>query len=168
MLLVDTGYLLALADAADAHHTRALEFADTVEEGWITTWPVLTETLYLISQRLHIDCVAPILDDVASGVLSVWDISAAKTSEVKSLMKRYRAPPMDFANANLVLLAEHVGSGRILTTDARYFGAYRWKARKPFKDVMWVGQIRNFLILPHKFIDVLQFRLCVIRDQQNV
>jgi uncharacterized protein len=140
MLLVDTGYLLALADAADAHHARALEFAHTVEEGWVTTWPVLTETLYLVSQRLHIDCVAPILDDVASGVLAVWDIPAAKASEVKALMKRYRALPMDLADASLVLLAEHVGSARILTTDARDFGAYRWKARKPFDDVMRIGR----------------------------
>jgi uncharacterized protein len=140
MLLVDTGYLLALSDAADAHHARALAFAHTVEEGWITTWPVLTETLYLISQRLHVDCVAPILDDVASGVLSVWDISAAKATEVKSLMKRTRALPMDLADASLVLLAEHVGSGRILTTDAREFGAYRWKARQPFEDVMQIGR----------------------------
>jgi hypothetical protein len=33
-------------------------------------------------------------------------------------------------------LAEHLGHGRILTTDARDFGAYRWKSRKPFKNVL--------------------------------
>lgn len=136
MLLVDTGFLLALADGADAYHDRALQFAHTVAEGWATTWPVLTETVYLVSQRLHSDAVEPMLDDVASGVLSVWDIPVATVSNIKALMRRYRNLPMDLADASLVLLAEHLGTGRILTTDQRDFGAYRWKARKPFVDVM--------------------------------
>ena len=33
-------------------------------------------------------------------------------------------------------MAEHLGHGRILTTDTRDFGAYRWKSRKPFKNVL--------------------------------
>jgi hypothetical protein len=36
----------------------------------------------------------------------------------------------------MVLLAEHLGHGRILTTDQRDFGAYRWKSQKPFVDLM--------------------------------
>jgi uncharacterized protein len=34
------------------------------------------------------------------------------------------------------LLAEHLSTGRILTTDQRDFAAYRWKNRQPFEDVM--------------------------------
>jgi hypothetical protein len=34
---------------------------------------------------------------------------------------------MDFADASLVLLAEHLGHGRILSTDRRDFHTYRWK-----------------------------------------
>ena len=40
------------------------------------------------------------------------------------------------ADASLVLLAEHLGHGRILSTDERDFGAYRWKNRKPFKNLL--------------------------------
>ena len=43
---------------------------------------------------------------------------------------------MDLADASLVLLAEHLGHGRILSTDMRDFGAYRWKSRKPFKNIL--------------------------------
>jgi predicted nucleic acid-binding protein len=43
---------------------------------------------------------------------------------------------MDLADASLFMLAEHLGHGRILTTDQRDFGAYRWKSRKPFTDLM--------------------------------
>ena len=34
------------------------------------------------------------------------------------------------------LLAEQLASGRILSTDQRDFGAYRWKNRKPFHNLL--------------------------------
>jgi predicted nucleic acid-binding protein len=43
---------------------------------------------------------------------------------------------MDLADASLVLLAEEAGTGDILSTDTRDFGAYRWKNRKPFKNLL--------------------------------
>jgi predicted nucleic acid-binding protein len=51
-------------------------------------------------------------------------------------MKRYENLPMDLADASLVIAAEVLGSGRILSTDRRDFRAYRWKERKPFKNLM--------------------------------
>jgi len=39
---------------------------------------------------------------------------------------------MDLADASLVILAEHLGHGRILSTDQRDFGIYRWKNTHPF------------------------------------
>ena len=52
------------------------------------------------------------------------------------LMQKYRDLPMDLADASLVLLAEQLGSGRILSTDERDFKTYRWKSRKPFKNLL--------------------------------
>jgi uncharacterized protein len=43
---------------------------------------------------------------------------------------------MDLADASLVILAEHLGDGRILSTDERDFKTYRWKNRKPFKNLL--------------------------------
>jgi predicted nucleic acid-binding protein len=51
-------------------------------------------------------------------------------------MERYRNLPMDLADASLVVLAEHLGSGRIFSTDRRDFGSYRWKNRKPFQNLL--------------------------------
>jgi len=44
--------------------------------------------------------------------------------------------PMDLADASLVLLAESLGHGRILTTDQRDFRTYRWKSRRPFEALL--------------------------------
>jgi uncharacterized protein len=136
MLLVDTGFLLALLDKKDSRHSQALTWAHSHAEGWITTWPVLTEAVYMLTTHLDARSAVHVMDDVASGVLQVWDIPLAQVGSLSTLMKRYKALPMDLADASLVLLAEHLGTGRILTTDQRDFAAYRWKNRQPFEDVM--------------------------------
>lgn len=43
---------------------------------------------------------------------------------------------LDLAAAGVVLLGEHLGHGRILSTDMRDFGACRRKSRKPFRNLL--------------------------------
>jgi uncharacterized protein len=133
---IDTGYLYALLDPRDRWHAQASLLATTAEEGWITTWPVLTEATHLLSSRLGVNFALGLLDDVAQGGLAVWPLPNDAAPRASALMRKYTNLPMDLADASLVLLAEHLGHGRILSTDMRDFGAYRWKNRKPFKNLM--------------------------------
>ena len=41
-----------MVDASDPWHTRAKACVGTAEEGWITTWPVVTEACHLLGKRL--------------------------------------------------------------------------------------------------------------------
>ena len=43
---------------------------------------------------------------------------------------------MDFADASLVVLAEHLGHGKILTVDRRDFNIYRWRNTNLFENLM--------------------------------
>ncbi len=52
------------------------------------------------------------------------------------LMKKYEGLPMDLADASLVLLAEELERGNILSTDRRNFNTYRWKNHKPFMNLL--------------------------------
>jgi uncharacterized protein len=52
------------------------------------------------------------------------------------LMERYADLPMDLANASLVVLAEHLEHGQILTVDRRDFSTYRWKNSNPFQNLL--------------------------------
>ena len=136
MIAIDTGFLYALVDASDAHHPAAAAWQASIAEGWITTWPVLTEACHLLSSRLGTDVAVDLMQDVADGAITVWNLSPEARQAIPTLMRRYRSLPMDLADASLVLLAEHLGHGRILTTDQRDFGAYRWKTRKPFHNLL--------------------------------
>ncbi len=76
------------------------------------------------------------LTNVADGFCAVHTLDAAHIRRVCVLMDKYADLPMDLADASLVLLAEHIGEGRILSTDQRGFQAYRFKNQKPFQNVL--------------------------------
>ena len=136
MIAIDTGFLVALLDKRDAWHARAWDMRDTAVLGWITTWPVLTECCHLLQRALGADYVVGLMEDVASGGIQVWQLPEAQLARIPPLMRKYASLPMDLADASLLLLAEHLGHGQILSTDLRDFGAYRWKNRKPFKNLL--------------------------------
>ena len=141
MIAVDTGYFYALADRRDVWHAKALLCAEWVaDEGMATTWPVLAEACHLLASRLGPRFATELMGDVVEGGMVVWSPPAAAIAGIPPLMRKYASLPMDLADASLVLLAEHLGHGRILSTDLRDFGArphkFGWKNRKPFKNLM--------------------------------
>lgn len=136
MIIADAGFFYALIDRRDAWHTRAVAALPTQAQGWITTWPVLTEATHLLTRWIGTDAAQALLLDVAAGGVAVWQWPAPQTERLAQLMARYANLPMDLADASLVLLAEHLGHGRILSTDERDFGAYRFKSREPFVNLL--------------------------------
>ena len=136
MIAIDSGFLFALADRRDAWHRRAMAQAGSAAEGWITTWPVLTETCHLLGRALGPEFAAALTDDVANGSMAVWPIDGDAQKRIPALMRKYAQLPMDLADASLVLLAEYLNHGQILSTDSRDFKTYRWKNRKPFHNLL--------------------------------
>lgn len=136
MILADTGFLYALLDKRDAWHARAASAFEQADEGLITTWPVLTETVHLIMRSLGTSPAVALMQDVAEGGIAVWNMTIDAQQKIPVLMKRYGDLPMDLADASLVLLAESIGHGRIFTTDERDFRTYRWKSRAPFENLL--------------------------------
>ena len=136
MIAVDAGYFIALADVRDRWHARAVACLPTQTEGWVTTWPVLAEACHLIGTRLSQDIAIALMQDAAEGNLLIWTPPPERVARIPELMRQYANLPMDLADASLVLLAEHLGHGRILSTDLRDFEAYRWKNHKPFTNLL--------------------------------
>ena len=93
MIAVDTGYLYALLDPRDAHHSQASALLTTTEEGWISTWPVITEATHLLSKRLGLDFALGVLDDVSSGGLAVWPLPDDASAPPSRPRRSLRAQP---------------------------------------------------------------------------
>ena len=136
MILTDSGFWFALINSRDKHHHRAIEFMLSCREGLITTWPVVTETSHLLGRDLGVKSQISFLQLIQSNLVVVWDILSSHIERIETLMIKYADLPMDLADASLVLLAEEMGHGRILSTDQRDFNTYRWKNHKPFENLL--------------------------------
>jgi uncharacterized protein len=130
-LLVDTGPLVAILDAGDAAHPECAGLLPRVRGRLITTWPVVTEAMYLL-QASH-EAQQALLSMVSSGTLEVADI-AANVDRIAELMGKYKDVPMDFSDASQVVVAERERLDTIFTLDED-FRIYRIGGRRAFRIV---------------------------------
>ena len=139
MVIVDTGFWVALASRQDRHHARATALLKRVDEPLICTWPVMTETCHLLATRVGPESLRAFVESYGAGAFQVFDLSREPAPRILEPMETYANLPMDLADASLVLLAEQLGHGRILSTDERDFGTYRWKRQRPFENLLISG-----------------------------
>jgi predicted nucleic acid-binding protein len=136
MIVADTGFFIALGNNGDNDHSKAIQIMSTLSEPLLTTYPVVTETSYLLARDGGLSTQFAFLSEVANGTFPVFDFQRHHLYRMVELMRRYSNLPMDFADASLVVLAEHLGHGRILTCDRRDFSIYRWNNNNPFENLM--------------------------------
>ncbi|MEW6676425.1 MAG: PIN domain-containing protein [Pseudomonadota bacterium] len=136
MIIADTGFWLALFNREDAWHERAVSVSRVLRERLVTTWPVLTEATHLLAARGHQTVAMRFQERCFSGAVDIVDLDDKARPRVLELMRKYEGLPMDLADASLVILAEKLGHGRILSTDQRDFQAYRWKNHAPFENLL--------------------------------
>lgn len=136
MIIADTGFWVALANDRDGYHHLAIDALSRLHEPLITTWPVLTETCHLLLSRRGIEAELGFIRSYQQGAFRIFDLREEHSGILLRLMEKYADLPMDLADASLVILAEELHDGRILSTDRRDFQTYRWKNTYPFKNIL--------------------------------
>lgn len=136
MIIADTGFWLALADHKDTYHQAANQAFQKYDEPLITTWPVMTETCYLLLKRKGVQAQVKFINSYNQNLFSVFDLEPQHGEKIEQLMQKYVDLPMDLADASLVILAENLGHGRIFSVDQRDFNTYRWKNTQPFQNLL--------------------------------
>ncbi len=138
MIIADTGFFLALFNASDDYHQQALSVLYRLDRPLITTPPVITETCYLLVARgSGIEGECNFLLDVAQGAFQVYALESPDFERMVELIRQYKKLPMDYADASLVVLAERLRHGQILTTDRRDFQVYRWNQNRVFENLLF-------------------------------
>ncbi len=131
-LLVDTGPLVAYLNSRDAAHDAVSALLQDFSGQLHTTSAVITEAMYFLSGAQGGATV--LAEFVASSGLRVHDFSEASDLRAAAiLMAKYSDIPMDYADATLVLLAEHLVVLDILTLDRRGFTVFRTRNRRAFR-----------------------------------
>jgi len=101
-----------------------------------TTWPVVTETCHLLSVRIGAQAQQSFVRSLRQGAAEMAPPNADDLPRIEALMAKYADLPMDLAEASLMILAERLGHGRILSTDERDFRTDRWKRQAPFENLL--------------------------------
>lgn len=136
MIIADAGFWLALLDDRDKYHQAANQALKTYNEPLITTWPVMTETCYLLLIRKGVQSQIKFIENYHQELFQVFELPKNRSERLAKLMQKYADLPMDLADASLVILAEHLGEGRIFSVDQRDFNTYRWNNTNPFQNLL--------------------------------
>ena len=138
-IIADSGFWVALHNRKDKFHAEALDALDRYEEyRFLTTWPVLAEASHLLHGRVGFDAQMLFLHNIEQGGSDVFHlVEPWHLRRIRELMYKYQNLPMDLADASLVILAEELGHGHILSTDQRDFNTYRWKNYQPFTNLLF-------------------------------
>jgi predicted nucleic acid-binding protein len=126
--IADTGPLIALVDRAERHHRWVVERIEELDVPLLVCEPVLTETMYLLSQL-------PKAQDALFGLLENSALRIAfhveeHVAALRRLHRKYRDRPMSFADACVVRMAELHHRHAVLTFDSDFF-IYRRNERDP-------------------------------------
>ncbi|OQW93271.1 MAG: VapC toxin family PIN domain ribonuclease, partial [Beggiatoa sp. IS2] len=128
MIIADAGFWVALVNPKDDYHQVAINTLSKINEPLISTYPVITEVCHLLLKRRGKASMLSFVESYKEDAFNIYQIETAQQKQrIFELMRQYIDLPMDFADASLVLLAEELGHGRILSTDKRDFKTYRWK-----------------------------------------
>jgi uncharacterized protein len=130
--LCDTGIFVGAFDPRDDDHGACLAAINDERERLVTTWPCITEAMYLIGERAGGHGQERFRQHIEAGIIQLLDMVQADALRCCVLMRKYRDAPMDFADASLVVAAEALNITRILTLDSHFY-AYRIHDTLPFE-----------------------------------
>lgn len=135
MTLTDTGPLVALINRNDPNHAACLAAAKQLPAApLVTTWPCLTEAMYLLYRAGGHAAQAALWAWHHGGRLVLHDHTPAEIDRMVQLMGKYRDKPMDLADASIAAAAEQLGTRRVFTLDSD-FRVYRLTDGSPFEIV---------------------------------
>ena len=126
-IVADTGPLVALFNAGDAHHAWAKASLGRISDPLFTSEAVLTETLFLLAPTRK--SRAAFEEFWLEGGLRVdFDAQAQKEALVR-LMRKYTDLPMSLADASVVRMTETHSDAAVWTLD-RHFQIYKRMGRQ--------------------------------------
>jgi uncharacterized protein len=95
----------------------------------VTCEACITEALHILGHAGA--AVDAIFTSIEEGSLEVAFQLGLHARAIGGLMEKYRDTPADFADACLIVMADQLGSGDILTLDSD-FKRYRWRRNRRF------------------------------------
>jgi len=138
-ILVDTGFWLALNNKNDKHHLKTINWLidnQTTDYRFATTWVVMCESFFLIKNLVNYDKAVELFESYSQSEFDIYGLYKDNSLRVLELMNKYEDLNIDLADISLVILAEQLNTGSILTVDTKDFDVLRWNKNKSFKQLL--------------------------------
>ncbi len=121
-ILTDAGPLTALVDKTDPNHDRVAASQRLLPKvPLLTTWPCLTEAVYLIGEATGHLGQEILWSYVADALLLLHDLTHDEQSLMRTMMSKYADIPMDLADASLIAAAEMRQLTRVFSIDSDFY-----------------------------------------------
>lgn len=122
-VVVDTGAMVALVDAADRHHRTVRAIYEQAPHRWVLPWAILPEVDYLLERHVSAAAAAAFRTDCGAGAFRIeWGIEA-DLARADALCRQYSALRLGLVDASVLAIAERLKASAIVTLDLRDFGA---------------------------------------------
>jgi predicted nucleic acid-binding protein len=124
-VLIDTGPIVAILCREDAEHQRCVEHLTTLDAELYTSWPVISEAVFLLDRRP--DRVNSLLQMLITRAIRCVNLGTEEevTPWLIHFYERFGEHAPDLADAALMYLAERDHVRRIFTLDLVDFSIYR-------------------------------------------
>ena len=132
MILVDAGPLVAVIDRGESDHQACALALSSLTGPMVTTWPALTEAIYLLGSAGGWSAQDALWELLDRGDLQLVDLDESMRKRSRALMAKYQDLPMDLADATLVAAAEALNVKRVFTLDSD-FRVYRFRSKQAFE-----------------------------------
>jgi hypothetical protein len=140
-ILVDAGPLIALFDKDDRYHSITLKFLKDFHGNLITTWPVITEVMYMLN--FSINAQTDFLEWIRMDAVSIYPLEKQHLQRIIELSQKYSDIPMDLADCSLIVIAELTGIYDILSIDSDY-NIYRTKSKRQLNNLLKPYMKKNY------------------------
>lgn len=135
-VLVDSGPLIALFNAADHWHARVLAWLQSnTAAALFSTWPVATEVCALLARRIHNDCALDFLRWAQRGGITLQGAAGGSVTDMLRISERFSELPFDLADASIAETAGRLRLRHVLSMNAD-FDVYRDRSGRPLINLL--------------------------------
>lgn len=133
-MMIDASAMIAILDSRDPDHGRCMDVLRMKTAAMRTTEAALCEAMHIASRKSGWKGARRLIEMWEKGAIELCSIESSMIGRVRAIMEKYRDLPMDFGDATLVVLAEHLNDDEVFTLDSD-FDVYRMNGRRRFRVV---------------------------------
>jgi predicted nucleic acid-binding protein len=124
-LILDTGPIVALLDAADPEHERGVAMVDRIREDLVVPAAVLVEVDYWLRKLYGPGPWQTFVEDVANGAYRLHHLDEDGLVRAGEIEHSYQSLDLGLVDAAVMVTCERLGETKVATLDRRDFAVVR-------------------------------------------